>query len=186
MLIIVQFPLADLRAFVDADDRLPIATEFPQANLAGTADYGGPLPAPFLPAVGPLRKRRQGAQYAGEALYFKGKGALHFDDDLRSVPDPRGGKPIALTVFFRRFQAYQDLHQLARFELALLLDLRGSNPLDAAHGQALLHTCLALPVRVPGGLQAGPLAKAGPALAAHLLRATTPRARPTPPGWVVQ
>lgn len=186
MLIIVQFPLADLRPFIDADERVPIASEFSQADLAGTADFGGARPAPFLPSVGPLRKRRQGAQYAGESLYFKANNVLRFADGLHSVADPRDGAPIGVRLFFRRFQAFQDLHQLARVEIALLLDLAGRPALDAEAAAALLRTSLRLPVRIAGQAAERPLAQAGPALAAQLLRATTWRQRTPPPDWTLQ
>lgn len=186
MLIVVQFPLADLRPFIDDDTRLPSATEFAQTALRGTSDFGGGANAPFLPSVGPLRKRNQGAQFAGESLYFKARNALRFADDLRQLADPRDGAPIGVRVFFRRLQAFQDLHQLARCEVALLLDLVGRAPFAAADVSALLRRCLELPVSVPGEAAPLPLGMAGPPLAALLRRATTYRRRPAPPSWTLQ
>lgn len=184
MLIVIQFPLADLRAFLDAEDvRIPACTNFSQAALTDTSDYGGSAPAPFLRSVGPLRKRRQGARFAGESLYFKGRRAIVFADGFRTVPHPRGGVPIPVKVFFRRFQAYQDLHQLARYELALLLDLEGRQALDGSAMQALLATCLGLRVTVPPHSEPISLVRAGHWLAAALLRATTYLRSPTPFTW---
>lgn len=186
MLIFIQFPLADLRTFLDSEDvRIPICLTFSEQALTATADFGGKAPAPFLRRIGPLRKRRQGARYAGESLYFKGRRAIVFADGFREVPHPRGGAPIAASVFFRRFQAYQDLHQLARYEVALLLDLGGRPPLDGADMQSLLATCLTLPVTIPPRVEPVPLINAGPVLAETVLQATSYLKLTKPPAWSV-
>lgn len=187
MLVIVQFPLADLRPFLDEDARVPVATEFARLDLSNTVDFGGSHPAPFLPGTGALRKRRQGAQMAGETLYFQAHGALRFAPDLRRIPGGAHGEPGAtVQVFFRRFQAFQEQHQLARFELGLLLTLdEGTAPLDASAVAALLRRCLELPVSVPGQTMPVPLARAGPPLAAHVLRASTRRQAQPAPTWSV-
>ena len=186
MLIVIQFPFADLRAFLDTDDvRVPISTTLSELSLTGTSDFGGTAPAPFLRGVGALRKRRQGASYAGESLYFDGNRAVVFENGFESVPDPRGGPPIPVTVFFRRFQAFQDDHQLARYELALLLDLGGREALDGAAMLSLLTSCFEVPVTVPPDRATVPMVKAGARLAARLLRATTYLRSPTPPAWTM-
>ena len=187
MLIVLQFPFADLRAFGDADDdtRVPIATSFSQSDLLGTRDFGGTRRPPFLNCVGPLRKRRQGVRYGGESLYFNGRRALRFTDRFRSVPDPRGGTPITVDLFFRRFQAFRDDHQLAKYELALLLDLTKRDALDAASLRTLLDSCLTLPVIVPPLTAPVPLISAGRHLASSLLRHTTCRRQATPPEWTM-
>ena len=186
MLIFVQFPLADLRPFLDAEDsRLPILENLSSEALTGTSDFGGDAPAPFLRGVGPLRKRRQGARYAGESLYFKGRRTVVFGDGFRTVPDPRDGTPLKVDLFFRRFQAFQDLHQLARYELALLVDLSNRPALDAPAAEALLRTCLSLPVQIPPDKATNSLIKSGPRLAASLLRATSFLRSPTPPAWTM-
>lgn len=180
MLVLLQFPIADLRSFVDGEDtRVAAATRF--ASVAEALDHPDG-PGPFIRDLGPLRRRRQGLRIAGESLYFRGRNGLRFAPGLHAVPDPRGGAPIPMRLLFRRFQAFSDgadghPHRLAKYELGWTLDLArdGQPPLDSAQLQALIETCLALPAThprydapPPAHRDSGPLRSAGEALARQL------------------
>jgi hypothetical protein len=203
MLVLVQFPIADLRSFVDAaDTRLRAATDF----AAMVTQQGGRAegPRPYIRHMGPLRRRQEGLDVAGEMLAFRGRGALRWPAGLRTVPHPRDRAAVPIRMLFRRFQPYSDghdgqAHRLARFEVGWLLDLKsdGRPPPTPAELNALLDTCLALPVTLsqydaPGAshrVHDVPLLDAGPIIARQLRWAMVARPRShadLPPEWTVQ
>ena len=185
MLLLLQFPVADLRSFIDGEDyRAPATTAFAttRKRRGATADLRD---APFIRDMGPLRRRQQGLRIAGEALYFRARNAIRFAPGLRAIPDPRGGDPIPLELVFRRFQAYAEsdtgqAHRLAKYEMAWVLATRqpGKAALEAAELELVVATCLALPVTVAqfdcdGHQVESTLVNAGGPLARQLRFATT-------------
>lgn len=185
MLITVQFPLADVRPFLEDDARVPVAAHFSRDDLRDTAEFGGKGRPPFLPGVGPLRKRRQATRYAGEELYFRARRSLSFADQLAHVPDSLAGAPVPVRVFFRRMQAFREQHELARYEVGLALDLAGRAAYSEQAGEQLVRACLTLPVHTRRAVSTVALLQAGPHVAAEILRSTTRRKLPAPHPWAL-
>jgi hypothetical protein len=195
MLILVQFPIADLRSFVAAPDhRVPVAADFAYRADDMAAPLDPRAPGPFIRDMGPLRVRHQGIRIAGEALYFRGRRALAFEPALNKLPDPRGGAPIRVRTLFRRFQAFAGLaqgesHRLAKYELAFMLDLASDDrqALTPQQLHAVVDACLGLPVTVPqydhpAHRDAAPLVRAGTLIARQLRWSMT--AKPAEPGSI--
>jgi hypothetical protein len=202
MLVLLQFPIADMRSFVDAPDtRLRAAIDFAAIASQQGAHEG---PRPYIRHMGPLRRRQQGLDVAGEIDAFRGRGALRWPPGLASVPHPRDGGPVPMRLLFRRFQPFTDgrsgqAHRLARYEIGWLLDATagGRLPPGPAELDRLLDACLALPVSVaqydaddPSHRRSGvPLSEAGPLIARQLrwAMAARPRSRvPLPEEWTLQ
>lgn len=201
MLLVLQFPIADLRSFVDAPDtRLRAVTDFAAiASQLGGRDDG---PRPYIRHMGPLRRRQQGLDIAGEVFAFRGHRALRWAAGLSAVPHPRDGSRVPMRLRFRRFQPFADgrdggAHRLARYELGWMLELGNAEPaaLTPAELDRLVDTCLALPVSLaqydaPGHwMRDVPLRDAGPWLARQLRWATVAKphaAVDLPPEWTVQ
>jgi hypothetical protein len=182
VLVVIQFPIADVRPFVDElDNRLEIA-QFVSGLQVASFDHPEPgEPEAFIPFTGPLRKRHQGAQFLGETLYFKASQAIRFPHNFRTVSCPRTGASFHVDVFFRRYQGYDEPdHRLVRIDVGLSV-----TPKSAAHAllceanppqpDEILPQILRTLVTVEGWPQPVPLMDAGEALAAHVRKATTPR-----------
>jgi hypothetical protein len=161
MLVVLQFPIADLRSFLDAEDTRVEAAKggWIPVDLQHYSDVNK-RKYPFIRNMGPIRTRRQGLRISGENLYFRGKKGLRFASGLSSIPDPRHppglslipDPRIELQVMFRRFQPYSDIqsggnsNQISKYEMALMLDVArsGHPPLTPVQLNHVIRSCLAL------------------------------------------
>ena len=187
MLIVIQFPFADLRAFLDTDDvRVPISTTFSEQSLTGTSqDFGGTVPAPFLRSVGALRKRRQDARYAGESLYFDGHRAVVFANGFERVPDSARRSADSRHRLLPALPGVPGRPPTGPVRTGPAPGFGGREALDGAAMLSLLTSCFEVPVTVPPDRATIPMVRAGARLAAGLLRATTYLRSPTPPAWTM-
>lgn len=172
MFVAIQFPIADVRVFVDSDtNRVSYPTwPFPEPDRQ------------FVRASGVVERRLQGGleSWPGEDVYCSAKRALRFKPWLDRQHLGRLGNSLYLDCAFRRF--YFNGEVVARVELGLLvqeseyngesLSMGGQDCLD------LIEACLSLKMRVPKG-DSQPitceLMSCGEHLAKHYLRSTTRR-----------
>lgn len=182
MLVVIQFPIADLRPFVDElDGRLEIAQFVSGLHSAKFDRPGFGESEAFIPFTGPLRKRHQGAQFLGETLYFKATQAIRFPHNFRTVTCRRTGARFHVDVLFRRYQGYDDPdHRLVRMDVGLCVTPQTAaqaliSAADPPQPEEILPLILRTPVKVEGWPHPVPLMEAGEALAAHVRKATTPR-----------
>lgn len=171
MLIAVQFPFADTRAFVSSQtNRLHFPT--------------WPVPEPdreFVRTSGIVRHRRRGGldSWPGEEVYCDARRALRFQPLLRRQPVGHLGTSVCLICVFRRFLF--DGEVVSRVEVGF--EMQACEP-DAFHrldGHGcldLIDACLSLPVRVPsaeGSFVSCELVSCAQYLAKHYLLSTTRR-----------
>ena len=157
MLLFLQFPLAELRSFLNQKtSRLP--------------SPAFPLPEPdrdFIRSFGGVRKRRKGGveDWVGEETFCHAGRALRFADPTSP-----------LKCAFRRI--LNDGRAVVRFEVGLVTHphgrLRPGFPLDEHACLDLIETCLAVPVMIPTTKQlTSGLILSGEYLAHHYLKCTT-------------
>lgn len=178
MLVLLQFPIADLRAFLrDGAGRLQ------QPNWPPRPSPGF---QPFVRGFGHARARRRGPDPAwpDEQAFCDAGRALRFDALPRLAPS---GHHVRCA--FRRLLF--DGIAVARVELGLSYSpARPASPdclsttRHKLDGADILRSALCLPIFVPGRANrsdAQPLATAGPRLARHYRECTTERNRKSPP-----
>lgn len=163
--LVIQFPFADARSFLD--DR--------GGRLARPA---WPLAEPgrdFIRSSGVVRPRRRGGlkEWAGEELFGDGSRALRFPDHLGHAlygTEPGRG---TLTCLFRRFHSDGTV---ARFEVGLRFEPQPGATPAPVNLYGLITQILGMKVSVCGSgtvRQLTALAGAGRSLAGHYLAATT-------------
>ena len=174
MFVVLQHPFADLRSF-SSDE----------CNRVGRPTW--PLANPgidFVRSSGSVRARKQGgvAEWAGEELFCDASMALRFPDRMAKVRRGPSALPAECRFSFRRFYS-QGI--AARIEIGLRLSVELVPPVGAPSlWLEALFAWLSIEVAVGSrGYRAAPLRliDAGPALAAHYLRASTKRPKPALP-----
>lgn len=163
MLLVVQFPFADLRGFLpDTGSRLR-RPAWPIPELAKD----------FIRSSGPIRRRRQGGarEWAGEEVFGDVRRVLSFPNHIRRRTCADSRSSSRTTCLFKRY--YSD-GVVARFELGLRIATNSYLP--PVHTTALFRVVLNEAVAV--GTHADKrhetrLLDAGPLLARHFLASTT-------------
>jgi hypothetical protein len=164
MLLVLQFPLGDLRSFASQDERLP-SPYWPQ-----------PLDGQYLRSAGQIRRRNLGGlnNWIGESQVCAAKRAARFSGDRK---DFRIDQDTALEPCFRRF--FFDGYLSGKFEFGFRIRNSGTWPKNGVHDlRILLGRMFSHPVRIAGsgGVKTVPLINAGKDLAQLYCRASTPRA----------
>jgi hypothetical protein len=167
MFVVLQFPLTDLRPFIDGEThRLP-RPSWPLARPGRE----------YVRGSGGVQQRRRGGVegWSGEEVFSGAARAVRFPDALRRHPI---GGDFRATCLFRRY--FSD-GVAARVELGLRLEDPSRNPpqtLSSNDTLRVLRDCLRLDLRVPqpdGRYVEHHALAAGDRLADHYLRSTTRR-----------
>jgi hypothetical protein len=139
MLIVVQFPFADVRGFVPA----------PTHRLSAPA---WPLAVPgkdFVRSFGGIEKRRRGGveDWTAEDVYCRAAYPLRFYPPLRTIPFETASAAIELRSAFRRLLS--DGEVTVRLEFGFrVAELNQNLVLDGQSALALVSYCLSRQVRV--------------------------------------
>ncbi len=180
MLVVVQFPLADVRPFhATTPARLPLPTwPIPRDGID------------FIRHFGPVETRRGGIglveRWSDDLFYCRAHRALLLPDAPRTAFGD-----IGLAKVFRRF--FSDGQAAARFEIGISVrkvrNTRDGRPLNAKGLLDVLHSVLDLPTRVPypgSPAEACHLLLQGKALARLYFQASSPVCATPPlhPRWI--
>lgn len=181
MLITIQFPFADTRAFINSEtNRLPYPTwPLPEVNKE------------FIRTSGVVSYRVAGGlkSWPSEEVYCDARRSLRFEPPLGRQHMGYSGKSVSLICRFRRFLF--DGEAVARVEVGLEVPsnspifkngrlIADANPFPFSEQDSLdlIGAYLSIPVRIPSaeGLPvSGELFASGRHLASHYLRSTTRR-----------
>jgi hypothetical protein len=176
MFVSVQFPLADLRPFLEQTGRL----DSPPWPLAEPARH-------FVRSLGGVRSRRRGgvSEWVGEDVY------CNVRKGVQLAVRPAYLKQHGLRLLWRRMYATGGLRWsgvVARFDIGFGCRLPASMSEQslAIAARNLAEQCLHLPASVLSAKPAA-LGLCGPRIARHLLASTTAHDRvAAPPSWWLQ
>ena len=121
MLIIIQFPIFDLRRFFDSDF-LPL--------VSWLSIIDNDINKKFIRSVGPLKRRRLGANSCGdEAIFAKSKNAIRFKT-LPSITYKKKSQYVSKFVKpkFRRF--YSDGDICSKYEVGFSIDIDDADSIE--------------------------------------------------------
>jgi hypothetical protein len=180
MLIVLQFPFADLRGFIGPSaDRLKRP--------------GWPLASPesdFVRSVGLVRQRSRGGdvEWAGEEMYCDAHSSFRFPNRLRA--QILGSAPTT-GVATRAMRRFYSNGTMSRIEVGLRVDIEGDRAAVTPESTIrLIQSCVEIPILTNGHASRGlssalakpqnrggatPLIQAGAALARLLVKATSKR-----------
>lgn len=173
MLIVIQFPLADVRRFL-----------YREVNQLNTPTW--PVPEPdknFIRRSGIVRRRLGGGidDWPAEEIYCSAKRAIRFKERLKYLTLKNCVFPISCS--FRRF--FYDGEVVARVEVGLevlnILEVQAVLKdvyLDGSQCLELIDACLSIPVKIPFTREefiSTALINAAPSIAKHYLQSTTRR-----------
>lgn len=169
MLVVVQFPLADSRAFVNSETY----------RLKSPA---WPSPEPgkeFIRVSGVVKQRRRGGldDWSGEGIYCSARRALRFQPRLGRQPVGVFGTSLSFASVFRRF--LYDGVAVSRIEVGLRVrEVEGGYvfPFNERDCFNFIEACLSIPVMVPSGkdaLASCELGNCSRLLSKHYLYSTT-------------
>lgn len=142
MFIGIQFPLADIRAFLSTEaNRLKYPT--------------WPLPEPdreFIRSSGIVKRRPRGGlvSWPGEEIYCSAKRALHFQPLLKYQPVGALGNSVSLICAFRRFLFNGEAVSRVElgFEAVVGENSESPFPLSSQECLSLIEGCLSIKVNV--------------------------------------
>lgn len=184
MLVVVQHPVVDVRGLLPGPDHRIDSPRWPHPLRVHPRGSRDDCRTDFIRGLGPVRRRMRGnpSPWLNESYYVDARNRIVLSG--LSGTDPRLPFKVRLKPLFRRF--YSD-GVVGRFEIGFFcdLDFRGLDPTTIGAGA---RAALGVLARIRGGVDASqPLAHFGPALAGHLLTATTRRTPGgfTPPRWWV-
>lgn len=138
MLLSIQFPFADSRAFLDG-----------KVTLLGRPTWPSVSPdADFVRSFGSIRRRRLGGLpgWVGESAICEANRALRFSKFPRFT-DSTSGLNVPLSLAFRRF--YFDGVAVGKFEVGLTTDNKDTQTFTRKQTSEFIKHCLNLPVIVP-------------------------------------
>jgi hypothetical protein len=184
VLVVVQHPIVDVRGLLPGSGHRIHSPKWPQPLRVHPRGSQDDCRTDFIRGLGPVRRRMRGnpSPWLNESYYVDARNRIVLSK--LSGSEPRLPFKVRLKPLFRRF--YSD-GVVGRFEIGFFcdLDFRG---LELATVSAGARAALGVLARIRGGVDAPqPLAHFGPALAGHLLSATTRRVPDgfTPPRWWV-
>jgi hypothetical protein len=138
MLLVLQFPFADSRAFLTANPNRLNYPEWPKPDLEKDR---------FIRSFGKVVKRRRGGggliEWAGESLFCHAKGALAF---TKLPPLTKRPTEIHSTCIFRRFLSDGDA--CSRFEIGLSTLNKITSKLSSNTCEEVIDNFLKIPTRV--------------------------------------
>lgn len=142
MLLIVQFPLTDLRPFLDLETgRL----NRPYWNISAPDED-------FIRSFGHMRVRRRGGLtgWVGESIVCEANRAIRLEN-LTPFRDEKSGKFYQPKIVFKRF--YSDGSSLGKFEVGIKFQLSRIENVSENLIKDLLMYALRIPVVIPLGLE---------------------------------
>lgn len=190
MLLSIQFPLVDSRAFLPQEIELLDRPSWPSPAFQKPAD--------FIRSFGTIRKRKLGGLggWVGEGALCEANHAVRFPK-IKYFKDAEAGVRVPVELAFRRF--YFDGQAVGKFEIGVSTGEGAEVNLSRKQTKDLIEHFLKLPVLVPpasgnpgaDGAAAKPvsteLAKAGPPLARLYAACTVKHSPPVKPEeWWVQ
>ncbi|HET6710959.1 hypothetical protein [Amycolatopsis sp.] len=184
MLVVVQHPVVDVRGLLGTPGHRIDTPKWPHPLRVHPRGSRDDCRTDFIRGLGPVRRRMRGnpSPWLNESYYVDARNRIVLS--RLSGTKPRLPFRVRLKPLFRRF--YSD-GVVGRFEIGFFgdLDFRGLNLETVGAG---VRAALGVQARLRGGVDGfQPLAHFGPALAGHLLSATTRRGLDgfTPPRWWV-
>jgi len=138
MLLSVQFPFADSRAFLNGGVKVLGRPTWP--SVSPDSD--------FVRSFGSIRSRRLGglSGWVGESALCEAGRALRFSK-ITNFKDPQAGLNIPLSLSFRRF--FFDGLAVGKFEVGITISSRFTGNLVEKQTSRFINYCLDLPVIIP-------------------------------------
>lgn len=169
MLVIIQFPIFDLRKFYDS--------EF-QPLVSWNSILDKDINKEFIRSMGPLTSRKNGANsYGDEAVFAKSKNAIRFNSlPMISLTKEGVRKKKYIKPIFRRF--YFDGDICSKYEIGFPLKLNKTDQLDQDIFLDFIKSLFTCSVTIPIPFKESkeiPLICAGESLSQQYRYASTPR-----------
>lgn len=138
MLLSIQFPFADSRAFLDGTIKLLGRPTWP--SVAPDTD--------FVRSFGSIRRRRLGGVpgWVGESALCEASRALRFSK-IKYYRDPESELSVPIMLSFRRF--YFDGLAVGKFEIGIATKNNATKHLSRKQTGEFINHCLNLPVTIP-------------------------------------